>query len=90
MVDELNDGHGAHEEEQRGGSRAEVMLNLLTDDQGFGIADGCCQILCRIDHEEGPAYYEHQQRDSGLVHFRHTFDGNEEIADNEGDDDGNC
>ena len=86
LVDEFHNRHRSHEEEERGGCGSEVAFNLCADDQCFGFAYGSGQILCRVDHEDGPANYEHQQRDGCLIHFRHALDGNAEIANDEGND----
>ncbi len=89
LINEFHDGHRAHQEEQCGRGGAEVSFNLLAHDEGFPLANGRSQILCRINHEERPADDKHQQRNGRLVHFRYTFDGNAEVADDESGDDSN-
>ena len=42
-----------------------------------------------INHKECPADHKHQDGNGGFVDTCHAFDGDEEIADDEGTDDGN-
>ena len=56
-------------------------------DEGFTCKTS--KITSRIDHEEGPAEHEHQQRHGSFVHFRHTLQGDAQIAGHEYDDDSN-
>lgn len=80
LVHELHDGHGSHEEEERGGSASEVVFDGSADDQGNLVAHGIRKILCGVNHEKSPTPNEHQQGNRCFVDFRHTLDGNEEIA----------
>ena len=87
LIDELHDGHGAHEEEQGGGGGTEVMLDRGADHRGFHGINGIRQIGLGRNHEEGPCGHEHQQGNSGLVDLGNAFDSYAEIADTENDDD---
>ena len=57
-----------------------MVLDDLADGRGLHVADGVGYIAAGIDHEEGPAAYEHEQRNGCLVDFRHALDGYAEVA----------
>jgi len=90
LVDDLDDGHGSHEEEQRGRRAAEMVLDdgthlidqLLTTQAG--------NITARRKHEKGPAGHKHQQGHGGLVHFGNALKGYEQIAHDKSNDNCDC
>lgn len=66
------------------------MLYHLADCQWDIVTDGGGDILAWINHEEGPADDKHEQGDGGLVDFGDTLNGDEEIANDKENDDGNA
>ena len=94
LVDNLNDCHGTHKEEQRSRGVAEVLLDdggHLIGHSGYAarvVRVHKVEILQRIEHVERPAHNEHKQRDGCLVHFSQTFGGDAGVSQHEGDDDG--
>ena len=66
------------------------MLYHLTDSLWDIGTDGGGDILARVNHEESPADDKHEQGDGGLVDFGDTLNGDEEIANDKENDDGNA
>ena len=93
LVDNLNDSHGSHKEEQCSRSVAKVLLNdgsHLLSHSGYAarvVRVHKVEILQRIEHVERPAHNEHKQRNSGFVHFSQAFGGDACVSQHEGYDD---
>ena len=80
LVDEFHNGHGAHEEEERGGRGAKVVLDDAAHGEAHGRGVETGHVLCGVDHEDRPAQHEHEQSNGRLVDFGHTLEGDAKIA----------
>ena len=76
-IDDLDDGHGAHEEEQNLAGLAQMMQQPRRGVDAFGRA---------ATGIEGPAHDTHQQCRNGFVDFKHAFEGYAQVAQDEKDD----
>lgn len=73
-IDQLDDGHRAHEEEQNLGNLAEMMTQLLDHMMGVGAgAGGACsehrQNAVRTENQQRPGDHRREQSGGCLVDF---------------------
>lgn len=80
LVDELNNGHGTHQEEQGGRCGAKVVLYHLAHGLRYFVANGGGKVLAWVEHEDGPTAHKHEQSNGGFVDFCKAFDGYQEVA----------
>lgn len=74
LVDNLHDGHRAHEEEECGACLAEIAFDGLTEFKMRKIESVVSE------GEEGPADDAHEYGYRRLVDFRDSLEGYEQIA----------
>lgn len=87
LVDGFDDGHGAHQEEERGGRAAQVAFDDGGRGGGQAVGRDACGEVAGVEHVECPRGHEHEQGDGCLVDFRHGLECDAEVADDEEDND---
>ena len=84
-VDQLNDGHGAHQEEQNLGNFAQVMAQLFGDVMVIttGASGGGTdqrQDAVRAEYQQGPANDRSQDGRGGFIDFQGMFESDAQVT----------